>query len=185
MAKRSIGNPVIRRDLVPWAQRMEAVIAPPIAPRGAKGDWHVDPDRIAWTDPTTDYPCVIRLERSGQLAGYVGIPSDHWLWGYQQDAIPPDVVADVAELGYAAPSDQHGPALRSARRVAGKACVGQLWWFGTACNRICDVIPNDAKHGRDGLRLGVKQTYLDVHSLHAVCTALAAALKAASLEDVR
>lgn len=184
MAKPNLNTPAIRNDFVPWAQR-PAVNAKPVTPRGAKGDWHIDTDRIAWTDPATDYPCVIRIERSGQLAGYVGIPSEHWLWGYQQDAIPLDIVADVAELGYAAPSDQYGPAVRSARRVTGNACAGQLWWFGTARDRIGDFVPNDAKHARDGLRLGVKQTYLDVHSLHAVCTALAAALKAASLEDMR
>lgn len=184
MAKPNLNTAVIRNDFVPWAQRL-AVTAKPVTPRRAKGDWHIDTDRIAWTDPSTDYPCVIRIERSGQLVGYVGIPSDHWLWGYQQDAIPLDIIADVAELGYAAPSDQYGPAVRSARRVTGNACAGQLWWFGTARDRIGDFVPNNAKHARDGLRLGVKQTYLDVQSLHAVCTALAAALKAASLEDVR
>jgi hypothetical protein len=51
------------------------------------------------------------------------------------------------------------------------------------CNRISDLIPDDAKHAQEAQRLGIRQSYRDAQTLYGVCTDLATELKA--LEDER
>lgn len=42
------------------------------------GPWLWEPSFLAWRDPVTGLPCVIRRnDHLGNLCGYVGIPEDH------------------------------------------------------------------------------------------------------------
>lgn len=80
---------VAYNDLVLCGQKMDVAYSVPAIQPAADGQWRVEPDKIAWTDPTTGYPCIIRRERGGHLGAYVGLHRQHPLYGYEADAIPP------------------------------------------------------------------------------------------------
>lgn len=47
-----------------------------------EGPWQTEPDREAWTDEATGYPCVaVRHPRMGHWCGYVGVPDGHPMHG--------------------------------------------------------------------------------------------------------
>lgn len=79
---------VAYNDLVLCGQKMDVAYSVPAIQPAADGQWRVEPDKIAWTDPTTGYPCIIRRERGGHLGAYVGLHRQHPLYGYEADAIP-------------------------------------------------------------------------------------------------
>ena len=162
---------------------MEAAYNVPAVQPDAEGKWRVEPDKVAWTDRQTGYPCIIRREDGGHLGAYVGLPRSHPLYGFEADAVPPDLVSVPGGLDYAAPCDEHGPESRSICHVGRCARHDDLWWVGTVCNRISDLIPDDAKHAQEAQRLGIRQSYRDAQTLYGVCTDLATELKA--LEDER
>lgn len=186
MAKRSksIARTAARRtDVVVCGQRMEAAYSVPALQPEANGQWRVEPDKIAWTDHRTGYPCIIRREEKGHLGAYVGVARGHPLFGYEADAVPTGLLSASGGIDYAAPCDQHGNESQSICHVRGGARHDDLWWLGTVCNRIGDLIPDDMAHAREAQRLGITQTYRDAETLFRVCTDLAAELKI--LEDER
>lgn len=174
---------VARTDLVLCGQRMEAAYKVPAIQPVAEGQWRVEPDKIAWTDSKTGYPCIIRRERQGHLGAYVGLPRQHPLYGYEADAVPSALLSVPGGLDYAAPCDTHGNESRSICHVGGGLRHDDLWWVGTVCNRLTDLIPDNAEHAKEAQRLGIRQTYRDAQALYGVCTELAAELK--TLEDER
>ena len=123
-------------------------------------------DKIAWRDPATSYECIImRDPRGGYLSGYVAVPPGHPLYGFDHDAVPPDLDIEVhGGLTYSAICDE-GPS--PARRLVNEArsiCHVQLrpasyapvehatdyraghdqaWWFGFECNHVYDVVPGE------------------------------------------
>jgi hypothetical protein len=172
-----------RNDIVICGQRMDAAYAVPAVQPAANGTWRLEPDKLAWTDPATGYPCIIRRELGGHLAAYVGLPLAHPLYGYKADAIPADLFDVPGGLDYAAPCDERGPESRSVCHVADDRPHDDLWWLGRECNRISDLIPDDTKHAAAAQRIGVRQTYRDAEALYGICTDLAARLKTLELED--
>ncbi len=185
MAKRRKSAPAasIRRDVVIGGQPMDvAYHVPAVQPIDA-GPWRVEPDKVAWTDQSTGYPCIIRREEGGHLGGYVGLPRDHPLYGYEVDAVPAGLLSVPGGLDYAAPCDERGPESRSICHVRGSARHDDLWWVGIVCDRIGDLIPDNADHAREAQRLGIRQVYRDATTLYGMCTQLAAELKV--VEDER
>lgn len=181
-AKKTTAAAVARHDLVLCGQKMEAAYSAPAVQPAADGPWRIEPDKIAWTDPTTGYPCIIRRERGGHLGAFVGVYRHHPLYGYEADAIPSDVVSVPGGLDYAEPCDHNGEESRSICHVRRGTRDDDLWWVGTVCNRLTDLVPDDAKHAAEAQRLGVKQTYRSAEALYAICTDLAAELKALESE---
>lgn len=151
-------------------------MVPAVQP-AAEGQWRVEPDKVAWTDQATGLPCIIRREEGGHLGGYVGLPREHPLYGYEADAIPAGLLSVPGGLDYAAPCDEHGPESRAICHVR-NAHHDDLWWVGIVCNRIGDLIPDDAAHAQEAQRLGIRQTYRDAQTVYGVCTDLAAELVA-------
>lgn len=46
------------------------------------GPWAMEPDKMQWEDAATGLPCIILRQRDmGALCGYVGVYSDHPLFG--------------------------------------------------------------------------------------------------------
>lgn len=186
MAKRStkpVKPAAPRTDLVLCGQRMEAAYSVPAVQPVAEGRWRVEPDKVAWTDQATGFPCIIRREEGGHLGAYVGLPRAHPLYGYEADAIPAGLLSVPGGLDYAAPCDEHGPESRSICHVRGGGRHDDLWWVGVVCNRIGDLIPDDQAHAREAQRLGIRQVYRDAKELFGVCTDLAAEL--ATVEEER
>jgi hypothetical protein len=117
-------------------------------------------DKVAWRDAATGYECIImRDEPRGYLSGYVAVPPGHPLYGFDHDAIPPDLDIEVhGGLTYSAVCDE-GPnprrvLMREARRICHvnlppryasdyRAGHDQAWWVGFECNHVYDVVPED------------------------------------------
>jgi hypothetical protein len=48
--------------------------------------WENEPDHAEWVQEVSGYKCRIsRMEGSGALCGYVGIPKEHRFWGVNYD----------------------------------------------------------------------------------------------------
>jgi hypothetical protein len=140
----------------------------------ADGPWLGEADKVAWRDPATGYECIMLREKDGHLAGYVGVPRDHPLWGWEHEAVPADLGIEVhGGLNYSRICEEGpSPAPRLARRLATEArrvCHvpeaplryeplrqagdhrvedAHAWWFGFSCDHIYDVVPGDTSHGR-------------------------------------
>lgn len=183
-ARKTTPAAVARHDLVLCGQKMEVAYSVPAIQPVADGQWRVEPDKVAWTDRCTGYPCIIRREEGGHLGGYVGIPRGHPLYGYEVDAVPAGSLSVPGGLDYAAPCDERGPESRSICHVRGNILHhDDIWWVGIVCDRIGDLIPDDADHAREAQRLGIRQVYRDATTLYGICTDLAAQLKV--VEDER
>lgn len=62
-----------------------------------KGPWLGEADKISWRDGASGYDCImLRNTDNGFLCGYVGIPKDHPLWGWDANAVPPDIGIELA-----------------------------------------------------------------------------------------
>lgn len=61
-----------------------------------RGPWDAEPDKRQWQDEATGLPClIVRVDHSGHLCGYVGVPPKHPLY----------------EVSYSEPSDKLRAAL--------------------------------------------------------------------------
>ncbi len=152
----------------------------------AKGAWRREPDKLAWTDPATGYPCIIRSNEGGHLSGFVGVPAGHPLFGWSADALPPGLMEVHGGLDYAQPCDESGPEERSVCHVGDRARGhDDRWWVGFSCNQLADLVPDDPAHTREAQRLGIEQTYRDAEYVFDQCTDLASQLKAVEHEGER
>ena len=145
------------------------------------GSWLGEADKVAWRDPATGYECIfLRDTRRGFLSGYVGVPSSHPLYQFEDDAIPADLGIEVHGGITYAKMCQDGPSPeRRVRYEASRICHvlvgyhpiseatdyrvedGHAWWFGFTCDHVADVGPSDPGHARRGAALGVAQVYRD------------------------
>ena len=177
--KKGTNGSTVQSGVVLLGQPVDVAYHVPDVQPAATGRWRAEADKIAWTDPHSGYPCIIRREgRGGHLAYYVGLPRSHPLSGWAAQAIPPSLVDVPGGLDYSAACDQRGPEDRSICHVpTGLAHHPDMWWLGTTCNRITDLIPDDEKHAEMARQLGIAQEYRDVCELYARCTELASNLR--------
>lgn len=120
-------------------------------------------DKLAWRDAATGLECImIRDDRDGFLRGFVGVEPEHPLYGFEHEAVPPDLNIEVhGGLTYSAIC-QSGPSpqprlVREARSICHvhvtelRAPVAEAtdhrpahdgaWWFGFDCNHLYDQVP--------------------------------------------
>lgn len=167
-----------------------------------KGQWLGEADKVSWRDEASGYDCImLRDTRRGFLSGYVGIPSDHPLWGWDEEAVPPDLGIEVhGGLTYSRQCE-HGPS--PARRLAAEArriCHVRVvpppsyeplkhatdhrvehedaWWFGFECDHAYDLVPNDRRGSLRPSSSEIARTYRDDAYVFLETTALAAQLRA-------
>lgn len=166
------------------------------------GPWSGEADKIAWIDPATGLPCIIRRHaRLGYLSGYVAVRPGHPLFGFSHDAVPHSIGIRVhGGLSYGEPCNEDEPEARSvchvhpARpRTRHQAPVRQqpaappvehgedLWWFGFDCNQSFDLVPN--KRTPDFLDAENAPVYRDESYLYLECQSLAAQLDAIGRGD--
>ena len=65
--------------------------------------WENEPDHAEWIQEVSGYKCRIsRMEGSGALCGYVGIPKDNVFWGviYDEGNEELDAIADDVHGGF-------------------------------------------------------------------------------------
>lgn len=128
-------------------------------PREA-GPWLGEADKVAWIDDVTGYECIMMRDNpDGFLSGYVGVPEDHPLFGWNHEVVPSGLGIEVhGGLSYSRICDE-GPSpqrtlIVEARRIC-HVVVGQVplrhatdhrvhpgqWWFGFDCDHVYDVVP--------------------------------------------
>ena len=90
--------------------------------------WENEPDHAEWVQEVSGYKCRIsRMEGSGALCGYVGIPKGHTYWGviYDEGDEELDAIAD----------DVHGGFTYTEEGDDG------YWYFGFDTTHINDFAP--------------------------------------------
>jgi hypothetical protein len=90
--------------------------------------WENEPDHAEWIQEVSGYKCRIsRMEGSGALCGYVGIPKDNVFWGviYDEGNEELDAIAD----------DVHGGFTYTEEGKDG------WWYFGFDTNHYDDFAP--------------------------------------------
>ena len=90
--------------------------------------WENEPDYAEWVQEPSGYKCRIsRMEGSGALCGYVGIPKGHKYWGviYDEGDAELDAIAD----------DVHGGFTYTEEGKDG------FWYFGFDTTHINDFAP--------------------------------------------
>ena len=102
--------------------------------------WENEPDHAEWVQEVSGYKCRIsRMEGSGALCGYVGIPKEHRFWGkgYHGDNEEVDDISD----------NVHGGLTYSEEGKDG------YWYFGFDTNHADDFAPKMVEHN---LAMGIK-----------------------------
>lgn len=165
-----------------------------------EGPWLGEADKVSWRDEASGYECImLRDTRGGFLCGYVGIPSDHPLWGWDRGAVPADIGIEVHGGITYARLCQAGPT--PARRLAVEArriCHVELspavyhevahatdhrvqdphaWWLGFSCDHAYDLIPGDGRRATP-TSSELARTYRDDAYVVRETIALAAQLRA-------
>jgi len=106
------------------------------------GPWTGEADKIAWTDPATGMPCIIRRSGYGHLCGYVAVEADHPLYGFREDALPEGLGLTVhGRVSYAWPCERNHPVATSVWRQPPSPDAGPAWWLGFECNHSFDIVP--------------------------------------------
>ncbi len=158
-------------------------------------------DKVSWRDEASGFDCImLRDTHRDFLAGYVGVPRDHPLWGWEFKAVPPELGIEVhGGLNYSRLC-QHGPS--PTRRLAVEAyrichvshgpasyeptahASGHRindphsWWLGFSCNHVYDVAPADANRQARFVQAEVGAVYRDDGYVVRETIALAAQLRA-------
>jgi hypothetical protein len=139
--------------------------------RDGEGPGLGEADKVAWRDPATGFECImLRSPVGGALSGYVGVPRDHPLWGWEASAISVDFGIEVhgnvnysrlcddgpaseRELDLEAQRICHVPRTSPSRRTVSYASEYRVedahaWWFGFSCDHAYDLVPNARPHDR-------------------------------------
>ena len=173
---------------------------------GGKGPWLGEAGKVSWRDEASGYDCImLRDTDDGFLSGYVGIPHNHPLWGWDNGAVPSDIGIEVhGGLTYSRLCEE-GPS--PARRLAVEArriCHVTLrpaayhpvahatdhrvedphaWWFGFSCDHAYDLIPRHAQISSRPKSSELARTYRDDAYVVRETVALAAQLRAIAEGD--
>ncbi len=145
----------------------------------ADGPWLGEADKVCWRDEASGYDCIMMRERTdGHLRGFVGIPKDHPLWGWEDEAVPPDLGIEVhGGLDYAQEC-QNGPSPTlhaEMRRIChvsetirarpldavGTPTNANAWWFGFSCDQPYDLVPNKRSQATSFMQAEIGQQYRD------------------------
>lgn len=114
----------------------------------ADGPWHDEPDRVAWVDRHTGYPCIARrVELTGAWCGYVAVPKSHPLFGGDYNGEDFDVHGG---LTFSGPCQQD-----NTERGICHPSNEKVWWFGFDCAHVFDTSP-----ALDALLKSLNQTSL-------------------------
>lgn len=104
----------------------------------AAGPWRAEPDRVQWTDPLSDLPCLItRHPEYGCLLGYVAVPPGDPLHGAAAEQVPVVVPRTItftgptADLGTLSPAD------------IPPCDMAAPWWIGFGAFSAWDAYPGD------------------------------------------
>jgi hypothetical protein len=114
-----------------------------------EGPWQNEPDKIQWTDITTNLPClIVRHEKFGHLCGYVGVTKAHPLFCKDYDELALEVHGGLTFSDTCEDDDkEHGIC-----HLPEPGEPDSIWWFGFDCNHGGDMAPGYETRHRDLFR---------------------------------
>lgn len=147
------------------------------------GPWKGEPDKFAWTDQATGYPCVVVRERGGNYGAHVGLPQSHPLSGYRARALPGEISEGLHRpVSRAEPCERRAPEPISICHVSERnahlaqeqtpwhADGDDAWWLGMAFDGPRDLVP---MQGERKLAAERGETYRDAQFAFQQATLLA------------
>lgn len=145
-----------------------------------RGPWDNEPDKVQWQDEATGFPCLIVRNEVGALCGYVGISTQHPLYGKDYD----DAGLSIhGGLTFAASCD-HSDEATGICHVPAAGEPDNIWWFGFDCAHAFDRMPGieaiEAKLGETAIRGCI---YRDLAYVTAECQSLSKQLKEIFTEE--
>ena len=110
-----------------------------------EGPWQSEPDKIQWPDEDTGLPClIVRNKGGGNLCGYVGVGTDHPLYGMDYS----DVEENHAGYGivhggltFSGPCRVDSHESRGICHVPDPGETDDVWWLGFDCAHYLDIRP--------------------------------------------
>jgi len=160
------------------------------------GPWNREADKVAWVDEETGLGCIMLRQTNGTISGYVGVPTQHPLFGFKADAVPLEVskivhggvtygkaceVNRFARVASGKPRKERYTVCHVTRtRVVQDYRTAQttedefhedLWWLGFDTDHLGDLVPGSSRLRRAG------DVYRDQSYVYANCIALARKLK--------
>lgn len=139
-------------------------------------------DKQQWLDEETAMPCLMLRNHGGVWCGYVGVNSNHPLYGIGYDAaFSEDLPEEDAKMLNAAHEAAHAELTFSSKCAPDDKEHGichiveededdNVWWFGFDCGHSYDATPSYDMHISDGA------TYCTKAYVEDVCRKLAKAL---------
>lgn len=147
------------------------------------GPWKGEPDKFAWTDKATGYPCVVVREYTGEYGAHVGVPLTHSLSGYKAKAVPGEISEGLHRpISRAEPCQRNAPEPVSICHISARIAYGQrmaamnppqeddAWWLGMAFDGPRDLVP---LRGERKLAAERGETYRDAQFAFQQATLLA------------
>lgn len=100
------------------------------------GPWHAEPDRVQWTDPLSDLPCLItRHPEYGCLVGYVAVPPGDPLHGAAAGQVPALAPGSITFTG---------ASIGTLNPAGIPPCdLDNPWWIGFGAFHAWDVSPGE------------------------------------------
>lgn len=160
------------------------------------GPWTHEADKVAWVDEETGLGCIMLRQTNGTISGYVGVPPEHPLFGFEADAVPLEVsrmvhggvtygraceVNRYARVASGKPRKERYTVCHVTRtRLVQDYRMAQttedefhedLWWLGFDTHHSGDFVPGSSRSRRAG------DVYRDQSFVYANCIALARKLK--------
>lgn len=104
-----------------------------------EGPWNKEPDKVQWQDEATGMPCLaVRHPTLGNWCGYVGVTTDHPLFGKHYDTPDVSVHGGLTFSDVCRPHDTEDTGIC---HVPGEGEPDHVWWFGFDCAHFNDFSP--------------------------------------------
>lgn len=150
------------------------------------GPWDTEPDKMQWSDPETEFPCLaVRHEDNGHWCGYVGVTLLHPLFGRECNELDENLPGHggVNFSRFCMPNAHEEKDICHAPEPGED---DHVWWFGFDCDHGRDLSPHWAGIEQQDRRIDprFKKEYRTLAYVQQVCAALAAYLYARQYHSV-
>ena len=102
------------------------------------GPWDGEPDKVAWLDAATGFPCLaLRDPQFGHWCGYTALTRDHPMYGKEWRVLALKVYGPVT---FASSCSPEGPRAQQVSQLTPDGS-SPVWWVGFHCSGVLDMYP--------------------------------------------